>query len=91
MTSALSRVAAPAVPLSDRTMSDLPPEVSTPTYDRAALRPGIVHIGVGGFHRAHQAVYLDELARRGSTDWGVVGVGLHSRGIGEVLAAQDGL
>jgi fructuronate reductase/mannitol 2-dehydrogenase len=72
-------------------MSDLPPEVSTPTYDRAALRPGIVHIGVGGFHRAHQAVYLDELARRGSTDWGVVGVGLHSRGIGEVLAAQDGL
>ena len=91
MTSALSRVTAPAVPLSDRTMSDLPPEVSTPTYDRAALRPGIVHIGVGGFHRAHQAVYLDELARRGRTDWGVLGVGLHSREIGEVLAAQDGL
>jgi fructuronate reductase/mannitol 2-dehydrogenase len=91
MTSTLPRATAPAVPLSDRTLSDLPPEVSTPTYDRAALRPGIVHIGVGGFHRAHQAVYLDELARRGSTDWGVIGVGLHSRAIGEVLADQDGL
>jgi mannitol 2-dehydrogenase len=50
-----------------------------------------VHIGVGGFHRAHQAVYLDELARRGSTDWGVIGVGLHSRAIGEVFAGQDRL
>jgi mannitol 2-dehydrogenase len=90
MTSAPPR-AATAVPLSDRTLADLPPEVSTPTYDRAALRPGIVHIGVGGFHRAHQAVYLDELARRGSTDWGVLGVGLHSRAIGEVLADQDRL
>ncbi|PRY51303.1 fructuronate reductase/mannitol 2-dehydrogenase [Geodermatophilus tzadiensis] len=91
MTPAQTRAAAPAVPLSDRTLPDLPPEVSVPTYDRAALRPGIVHIGVGGFHRAHQAVYLDELARAGETGWGVVGVGLHSREIGEVLAGQDGL
>jgi fructuronate reductase/mannitol 2-dehydrogenase len=91
MTSAQTRATATAVPLSDRTLPDLPPDVSTPTYDRAALRPGIVHIGVGGFHRAHQAVYLDELARRGATDWGVVGVGLHSRAIGEVLDAQDRL
>jgi fructuronate reductase/mannitol 2-dehydrogenase len=91
MTSALTRVTAAAVPLSDHTLEDLPPEISIPTYDRAALRPGIVHIGVGGFHRAHQAVYLDELARQGSTDWGVLGVGLHSREIGEVLADQDRL
>ncbi|MGY1697587.1 mannitol dehydrogenase family protein [Geodermatophilus sp. SYSU D00814] len=91
MTSAPTRAAAPAVPLSDRTLADLPSEVSVPSYDRAALRPGIVHIGVGGFHRAHQAVYLDELARRGETGWGVVGVGLHSREIGEVLAGQDRL
>lgn len=90
MTSALNGVAT-AVPLSDRTLAELPPDVSIPTYDRGALQPGIVHIGVGGFHRAHQAVYLDELARRGSTDWGVIGVGLHSRAIGEVLAGQDGL
>ncbi len=91
MTSAPPRGTAVAVPLSDRTLADLPPEISSPAYDRSALRPGIVHIGVGGFHRAHQAVYLDELARRGSTDWGVLGVGLHSRAIGEVLAVQDRL
>src|SRR6195952_2980085 len=91
MTSAPTRAAAAPVALSDRTLHDLPPEVSIPTYDRAALRPGIVHIGVGGFHRAHQAVYLDELARQGWTDWGVLGVGLHSREIGEVLADQDRL
>jgi fructuronate reductase/mannitol 2-dehydrogenase len=91
MTSAPTRAAAPAVPLCDRTLTHLPQDISTPTYDRSALRPGIVHIGVGGFHRAHQAVYLDELARRGETGWGVLGVGLHSRAIGEVLAGQDRL
>jgi fructuronate reductase/mannitol 2-dehydrogenase len=91
MTSAPTRATATAVALSDRNLRELPPEVSIPTYDRAALRPGIVHIGVGGFHRAHQAVYLDELARQGSTDWGVLGVGLHSREIGQVLADQDRL
>ena len=91
MTYAPTRATAVAVPLSDRTLPDLPPEVSAPGYDRSALRPGIVHIGVGGFHRAHQAVYLDELARRGHPDWGLVGVGLHSREIGEVLADQDRL
>jgi mannitol 2-dehydrogenase len=53
--------------------------VSSPTYDRAALAPGVVHIGVGGFHRAHQGVFFDELAeRRISDEWGIVGVGLRS-------------
>jgi fructuronate reductase/mannitol 2-dehydrogenase len=79
------------VPLSQATLGDLPPDVPALGYDRALLRPGIVHFGVGGFHRAHQAVYLDDLARRGVTEWGVVGVGLHSRAISEVLAAQDGM
>ena len=77
------------LPLTDGTLARLPSDVSAPGYDRAALRAGIVHFGVGAFHRAHQAVYLDELARTGVTDWGVIGVGLHSREIGEVLAAQD--
>ncbi|MGY1742071.1 MULTISPECIES: mannitol dehydrogenase family protein [unclassified Blastococcus] len=79
------------MPLSDRTLTDLPSAVSVPRYDRSALVPAIVHVGVGAFHRAHQAVYLEELARLGETGWGVVGVGLHSREIGEVLAAQDRL
>jgi fructuronate reductase/mannitol 2-dehydrogenase len=62
-----------------------------PTYDRAALRPGVVHISVGSFHRSHQAVYLDDLARRGERDWGIVGVALRRPGLQEALARQDGL
>ncbi len=64
--------------------------VSLPTYDRTALAPGIVHVGVGGFHRAHQCVFLDQLAeQRISYDWGVIGVGLRSgKGRGELLS-QD--
>ncbi|WP_432544398.1 mannitol dehydrogenase family protein [Kineococcus sp. SYSU DK002] len=79
------------VPLRDSTLGDLPAGVEAPGYDRTALRPAVVHIGVGGFHRAHQAVYLDDLARTGETGWGLVGVGLRSPGMGQVLADQDGL
>ncbi|SDQ33964.1 mannitol dehydrogenase family protein [Quadrisphaera sp. DSM 44207] len=77
------------VPLTSATLSALPPGVSVPTYDRSALTPSVVHIGVGGFHRAHQAVYLDDLACQGVTDWGLVGVGLHRPEMGQVLSAQD--
>ena len=63
--------------LNESTLHRLAPEIAVPRYARAELRPAIVHLGVGGFHRAHQAVYLDTLAERGiSHDWGVVGVGL---------------
>src|SRR4051794_31184582 len=66
--------------------------VSVPTYDRTALTPSVVHIGVGSFHRSHQAMYLDELAeRRITTAWGVVGVGLHRPKMREALSAQNGL
>ena len=55
----------------DQTMK--PPQ---PGYDRAAITPGIVHFGVGGFHRAHQAAYLDALLAQGTAqDWGIVGIG----------------
>ena len=48
-----------------------------PPYDRTALTTGIVHIGVGGFHRAHQAMYLDRLMRAGhASNWAICGVGL---------------
>ncbi|MDQ2631324.1 MAG: mannitol dehydrogenase family protein [Actinomycetota bacterium] len=61
-----------------------------PTYDRAALRRGIVHIGVGGFHRSHQAVYLDRLAEAGvSTAWGILGVGVRSGGSRTELLRQN--
>lgn len=64
--------------------------VPVPTYDRTTLRPRIVHIGVGGFHRAHLALYTDELAAAGS-DWGIRGVGMLAgdRAMAEALRAQD--
>ena len=51
--------------LSSRTLASLSASVSTPGYDRRQVRAGIVHLGVGGFHRSHQAMYLDRLMERG--------------------------
>lgn len=63
--------------LSLSTLSTLSKNVSVPTYDRAALSPGILHIGMGNFHRAHQAVYLDRLFNLGlDHDWAIVGAGI---------------
>ncbi|MGY1744301.1 mannitol dehydrogenase family protein [Blastococcus sp. SYSU D00695] len=70
----------------------LGPSVWTPRYDRAAVRPGIVHLGVGGFHRSHQALYVDRLLEAGQAqDWGICGVGVlpGDRRMAEVMAAQD--
>ncbi len=64
------------VALGAETLAALPPSLHAPTYDRGALKRSIVHIGVGGFHRAHLAVYVDQLARNGNTDWGIVGAGV---------------
>ena len=78
--------------LCDQTLSRHAGRVAVPTYDRTALRPSVVHISVGSFHRSHQAVYFDQLAELGITeDWGIVGVGLHRPELGEALAPQDGL
>jgi mannitol 2-dehydrogenase len=64
--------------------------IPVPTYDRTALEPGIVHVGVGGFHRAHLALYAHELAARGS-EWGIVGLGLLAgdAGMAAALGGQD--
>ncbi|MCW2922817.1 MAG: Mannitol dehydrogenase domain [Thermoleophilia bacterium] len=73
--------------------SDQPPfpdrPAPAPRYDRSALVPSIVHIGVGGFHRAHQAVYLDDLAATGATGWGTVGVCLRSPETARALEPND--
>ncbi|HEY0936909.1 MAG TPA: hypothetical protein VGD91_24640 [Trebonia sp.] len=55
------------VSLSDATLHLLPGEISKPSYSRADLKPAVVHIGVGGFHRAHQGVYFDDLVGAGAT------------------------
>jgi mannitol 2-dehydrogenase len=68
--------------------------VPGPSYDRARVTAGVVHVGVGGFHRAHQAMYHDRLMNEGDAlDWGICGVGVMDadRRMHEVLAAQDGL
>jgi mannitol 2-dehydrogenase len=78
-----------AEPLTDRTLRLHAGRVRVPTYDRSALVPAVVHISVGGFHRAHQLVYFDDLAEGGCTEWGVVGVGLHSCTLRDALAPQD--
>lgn len=78
-----------ALSLSGRTLPFLTEQVELPTYDRSRLTPSIVHIGVGGFHRAHQGVYLDELARTGDTGWGEIGVGLRSPRMRDALVRQD--
>lgn len=77
--------------LSVATLGQLDPRVSVPTYDRAMLAPGIVHIGVGGFHRAHQAVYLDDLLGAGETGWSITGAGVlpGDAAMAEALRPQD--
>jgi mannitol 2-dehydrogenase len=64
--------------------------VPVPRYDRSALRPRILHVGVGGFHRAHLALYVHELATTGS-DWGIRGLGLleADRRMDAILHSQD--
>ena len=63
--------------LSNATLEALPDGVSTPSYDRSKLTPGIVHIGLGNFHRAHQAWYLHRLMQRGlAHNWAIIGAGV---------------
>jgi len=81
----------PPLPLRDDTLRHHARRVSVPAYDRAALQPGVVHISVGSFHRSHQAVYLDDVARGGEREWGVVGVGLRRPELREALSPQGGL
>ena len=59
------------------------------SYDRNAVTTGIVHFGIGNFHRAHQAVYVEELLERGDTQWGITGVSLRSSAMKDALEPQD--
>jgi mannitol 2-dehydrogenase len=79
--------------LSAENLSRLDQRISVPSYDRQALGGGIVHIGVGGFHRAHQAVYLDDICRAGVDEWSITGAGVlpGDAAMAEALAAQDHL
>ena len=81
-----------AVSLSLKNINKLPARIGRPRYEQSAITPGIVHIGIGNFHRAHLGVYLDDLFNMGlDHDWGIIGAGVmpsdeKSR---QVLASQD--
>jgi mannitol 2-dehydrogenase len=81
-------------PLSGGTLTSVADRVPIPAYDRGRVGTGVVHFGVGGFHRAHQAMYHDRLMNEGKAlDWGICGVGVlpADRRMRDALVAQDGL
>jgi mannitol 2-dehydrogenase len=78
--------------LNEKNLNSLGPSVRVPTYDRRKVGQQIAHIGVGGFYRAHQAVYADDLLHLGADSrWGLCGVGLLQQDarIRDVLLSQD--
>ncbi len=82
------------IPLNQQNLAALSTTLACPTYDRKLVQTGIVHIGVGGFHRSHQAYYIHQLIQQfGEMQWGICGLGLRPADvkIREVLKQQDGL
>lgn len=79
--------------LNEATLDEIAPTVATPEYDRSSLSTGIVHFGVGNFHRAHEAMYIDQILARGDTGWAICGVGVleGDRAMRDALRAQDNL
>jgi fructuronate reductase len=76
--------------LSNRTLAALPGPIGRPRYDRAGLSPGIVHLGIGAFHRAHQAASTDAVLEQDAS-WGIVAASLRSPETRDALTPQDGL
>ncbi len=77
--------------LSTATLTDLPSSIERPAYRRGGLRAGIVHLGLGAFHRAHQAAFTEATLNRGDLRWGTIGVSLRSPDTRDALAPQDNL
>lgn len=75
--------------LSSASLTRLPVEIRRPRYDRSSVRPAIVHLGVGAFHRAHQAVVIDDLLSVGPAEWGIIGASLRSPDTRDALELQD--
>lgn len=76
--------------LSASLLAQAPRGVVLPAYDRSRITPGIVHLGIGAFHRAHMAVYVDDLLKD-NPDWAIIGASLRRPDTKEALAPQDGL
>lgn len=76
--------------LSPAALGSLKPGIGVPNYDRAKVTPGIVHLGIGAFHRAHMAVYVDDLLAE-DPSWGIIGASLRRPDTKEALEPQGGL
>jgi fructuronate reductase len=77
--------------LCNQNLQQLPTSVLHPSYDRSQVVASIVHLGVGAFHRAHQAIMTDTVLASGDLAWGIVGAGLMTSSTKEALTPQDGL
>ena len=75
--------------LSEKSLSELPANVARPAYDRSRVVGSIVHLGIGAFHRAHQAMFTDAVLASGDLSWGIVGAGIISADMKNALAPQD--
>lgn len=75
--------------LNDSTRKQLPADVQLPTYNREKLKPGIVHLGIGAFHRAHQAYYTEAVLNRFGGNWGIIGCSLRSPAVRDQLEPQN--
>src|SRR3712207_3871119 len=76
--------------LNDDNLADLPGRVQRPAYNRKDIGTGLVHLGVGAFHRAHQAVYTVDVLTQ-DPQWGIVAASLRSPDTFDALQPQDGL
>ncbi len=76
--------------LNNGSLTQLPSGVEVPRYDRRKVQTGIVHLGIGAFHRAHQAVYTDDVLEH-DPSWGIVAASLRSPDTQDALEPQDGL
>jgi fructuronate reductase len=77
--------------LSLASLNSLPADVRRPIYDPARLGCGLVHLGVGAFHKAHQAVFTEDAIAAAGGDWGIIGVSLRRPDAAQALGPQDGL
>lgn len=78
-----------AMRLCNASLPKLPANVLQPRYDRSKVKASIVHLGIGAFHRAHQAMYTDAVLRAGDLAWGIVGAGVISAEMKAALVPQD--
>src|SRR5258708_27165249 len=88
---AASRVSPVTLRLNLKTLAGLPSAVRRPDYDFRNLGIGVVHLGLGAFHRAHQAVYTEDAVRSQGGDWGILGASLRHSDAPSALAAQQQL